>query len=106
MLDVVSLSVFYGGIHALKEISLTVPQGEIVTLIGANGAGKSTALRTIRWMVEARQGEFASGEEKFRIGLPSNRPGRDRHGTRRKANLRHLSVEREPAYGAFAARGG
>lgn len=58
MLEVLGLSVFYGGIHALKEISLTVPQGKIITLIGANGAGKSTALRTISGLVEARQGKI------------------------------------------------
>ena len=58
MLDVLGLSVFYGGIHALKGISLTVPQGQIVTLIGANGAGKSTTLRTISGLKEAREGKI------------------------------------------------
>ena len=58
MLEILGLSVFYGGIHALKEISLTVPQGKIISLIGANGAGKSTALRTISGLVEARQGKI------------------------------------------------
>ena len=58
MLEVSGLSVFYGGIHALKEIFLTVPRGKIITLIGANGAGKSTALRTISGLVEARQGKI------------------------------------------------
>jgi branched-chain amino acid transport system ATP-binding protein len=58
LLEVSGLSVFYGGIHALKEIFLTVPRGKIITLIGANGAGKSTALRTISGLVEARQGKI------------------------------------------------
>ena len=58
MLEVLRLSVFYGGIHALKGISLTVPQGQIVTLIGANGAGKSTTLRTISGLKEVREGKI------------------------------------------------
>ncbi len=58
MLEVKGLSVFYGGIHALKGISLIVPKEKIVTLIGANGAGKSTTLRAISGLVEARQGKI------------------------------------------------
>ena len=58
MLEVLGLSVFYGGIHALKEISLSVPRGKIVTLIGANGAGKSTTLRAISGLVERSQGKI------------------------------------------------
>ena len=58
MLEVLGLNVFYGGIHALREVSLRVPQGEMVTLIGANGAGKSTTLRTISGLVQARHGKI------------------------------------------------
>ncbi len=47
---------YYGRIHALKGISLTVEEGEIVTLIGANGAGKSTTLRTISGLIHPKQG--------------------------------------------------
>ena len=47
MLQVEDIHSYYGNIHALKGISLTVEKGEIVTLIGGNGAGKSTTLRTI-----------------------------------------------------------
>ena len=47
MLKVEGINVYYGNIHAIKEISFEVNQGEIVTLIGANGAGKSTILNTI-----------------------------------------------------------
>jgi len=46
LLEVEDLNVYYGAIHALQGISFSVDQGEIVTLIGANGAGKSTTLRT------------------------------------------------------------
>ena len=56
MLEVNDIHTYYGNIHALKGISLTVEQGEIVTLIGANGAGKTTTLRTISSLLKPRQG--------------------------------------------------
>lgn len=56
VLCVENLHVFYGGIHALKGITFSVPRGTIVALIGANGAGKSTTLRTISGLVRAREG--------------------------------------------------
>jgi branched-chain amino acid transport system ATP-binding protein len=57
VLEVKNLVVNYGVITALQGISLTVKQGDIVTLIGANGAGKTTALRTISGLLKARSGE-------------------------------------------------
>lgn len=56
MLEVDKIHSYYGNIHALKGISLTVEKGEIVTLIGANGAGKSTTLRTITGAMKPRDG--------------------------------------------------
>lgn len=56
MLEVNGIHTYYGNIHALKGISLTVEQGEIVTLIGANGAGKTTTLRTISGLLKPAQG--------------------------------------------------
>ncbi len=56
MLEVNDIHTYYGNIHALKGISLTVDEGEIVTLIGANGAGKTTTLRTISSLLKPRQG--------------------------------------------------
>jgi len=56
MLEVDNVHTFYGQIEALKGISLTVDEGEIVTLIGANGAGKSTTLKTISGLLRPRQG--------------------------------------------------
>jgi len=56
MLEVDNIHSYYGNIHALKGISLTVEKGEIVTLIGGNGAGKSTTLRTITGAMKPRQG--------------------------------------------------
>ncbi|MBR1806251.1 MAG: ABC transporter ATP-binding protein [Selenomonadaceae bacterium] len=56
MLEVNDINVYYGAIHAIKGISLTVDEGEIVTLIGANGAGKSTTLRTISGLLKPKTG--------------------------------------------------
>jgi branched-chain amino acid transport system ATP-binding protein len=56
LLELRHLNVNYGGIQALKEVSLSVRTGEVVTLIGANGAGKSTTLRAISRLVNARSG--------------------------------------------------
>ncbi len=56
MLELRDVHSYYGNIHALKGISFTVEDGEIVTLIGANGAGKSTTLRTIQGLMRPRQG--------------------------------------------------
>jgi len=56
MLSVENIHSYYGNIHALKGISLTVEKGEIVTLIGGNGAGKSTTLRTITGVMKPREG--------------------------------------------------
>ncbi len=107
LLEVLGLSVFYGGIHALKEISLNVPQGEIVTLIGANGAGKSTTLRTISGLVEARQGKIL-----FRGCEIQNRPAHRivREGIAMVPEGRrifvNLSVEENLLMGAYARKDG
>lgn len=64
MLKIENLHVSYGGIQALRGISLEVPDGKIVTLIGANGAGKSTTLRTVTGLVKAASGSIQwNGEE-------------------------------------------
>ena len=72
MLEVRNLAVRYGGIRALHDLSLQVPKGSIVTLIGANGAGKSTTLRTISGLVPALSGSVRfSGQEI--AGWPAHR---------------------------------
>jgi branched-chain amino acid transport system ATP-binding protein len=56
MLKVSDINVYYGAIHAVKDVSIEVNEGEIVTLIGANGAGKSTILQTISGLLRSRTG--------------------------------------------------
>ena len=58
LLSINNINVFYGVIHAVKDISFEVGQGEIVTLIGANGAGKSTILKTISGMLRSKGGSI------------------------------------------------
>ncbi len=58
MLEIMDLHVHYGGIHAIKGISMKVEEGQIISLIGANGAGKSTTLRTICGLKEATRGSI------------------------------------------------
>lgn len=71
LLEVKNLNVSYGGIKAVKEISFEVPKGEVVTLIGANGAGKSSTLRSIVGLVKPEDGSirFKDGEL---AGLPTD----------------------------------
>jgi branched-chain amino acid transport system ATP-binding protein len=59
MLTVQNLNVFYDAIHAIHDVSFQVEQGEIVTLIGANGAGKTTIMQTISGLLKARSGEIS-----------------------------------------------
>ena len=63
LLDVESIHTYYGNIHALKGISLHVEEAEIVSLIGGNGAGKSTTLKTISGVLHPRQGTISLGGE-------------------------------------------
>jgi len=68
MLKIENLSVHYGGIHALQGVSLEVPEGRIVTLIGANGAGKSTTLKAIVGLVKASEGSEVTWNGKSLLG--------------------------------------
>ena len=72
MLKIENLHVSYGGIRALRGISLEVPDGKIVTLIGANGAGKSTMLRTITGLVKAESGSIRWNDHEL-LGQPTDR---------------------------------
>lgn len=85
MFEIKDLHVHFGGIHALKGISLTVNEGEIVTLVGANGAGKTTTLRTSSGLIKPTSGEIwlegqditkTSPQERVRRGLVQVPEGR------------------------------
>jgi len=65
LLELQDVHSYYGNIHALKGVSLTVDKGEIVTLIGSNGAGKSTTLRTISGIIKPRQGSVRLAGERI-----------------------------------------
>ena len=71
LLEVDDVHTFYGTIEALKGVSLTVEEGEIVTLIGANGAGKSSILNTICGLVQPRQGTITLAGEQIH-GMPAH----------------------------------
>ncbi|MBP2632799.1 MAG: Fe(3+)-transporting ATPase [Firmicutes bacterium] len=70
MLNIENINVYYGAIHAIKDISINVTEGEIVTLIGANGAGKSTTLRTISGLLKPKTGKI-NFEGKDIAGMPA-----------------------------------
>ena len=72
MLKVDDLQVYYGSIHAVKGISFEVNEGEIVTLIGANGAGKSTTLNTVAGLLKPRSGSIEFEGESL-VGVPAHK---------------------------------
>lgn len=85
LLEVKDLNVYYGAIHALQGINFFINEGEIVTLIGANGAGKSTTLNTISGLLRARSGSIiykdkdislVPAEEIVRMGISQSPEGR------------------------------
>ena len=85
MLEIKDLNVHFGVIHALKGISLTVNDGEIVTLIGANGAGKTTTLRTVSGLKKPTSGSIlldgkdithTSPQDRVKMGMSQVPEGR------------------------------
>jgi branched-chain amino acid transport system ATP-binding protein len=72
MLELRDLHTYYGHIHALKGISLSVEEGEVVTLIGSNGAGKSTTLKTISGLLSPRDGEILLNGQRI-SGQPAHK---------------------------------
>lgn len=76
MLKVEGLNVHYGGIHALKTVSIHVPEEKVVTLVGANGAGKSTLLRAVSGLVPASSGSIRYTGREI-LGIPSHRIARE-----------------------------
>lgn len=72
LLKVDNLHVYYGSIHAIKGISFEVNEGEIVTLIGANGAGKSTTLNTVAGLLKPRNGSILLHDQNI-VGVPADK---------------------------------
>ena len=72
MLKVENLNVYYGSINAIKGISFEVNQGEIVTMIGANGAGKSTTMNTVAGLLKPRSGSIVF-EDKDITHMPASK---------------------------------
>ena len=72
MLSLENLQVYYGAIHAIKGISIRIPRGQIVTLIGANGAGKSTVLRAISGLTKPRSGRILYDQTEITGWAPEN----------------------------------
>src|SRR3712207_2122187 len=71
LLEIEDMHSYYGHIHALQGISLTVEEGEVVTLIGSNGAGKTTTLRSIHGVLPPREGKIVFAGEEIQ-GLPAH----------------------------------
>jgi len=103
MLEVRDVHAYYGHVHALKGISLSVAPGEIVALIGANGAGKSTTLRAVSGLLKLRKGEIVIGgrnlagmsaHEVVYLGVSHSPEGRKIFST--------LSVNENLSMGAYA----
>ncbi|MBE3584018.1 MAG: ABC transporter ATP-binding protein [Limnochordaceae bacterium] len=105
MLTLEGLHVYYGGIHALKGISLMVEEGEIVTLIGANGAGKSTTLRAISGLVRPRSGRILFEQQPLHT-LPADRIVRlgITHVPEGRRVFASLSVRENLQLGAYSRR--
>lgn len=72
MLSVNDIHVYYGSIHAIKGVSFTINRGEIVTLIGANGAGKSTILKTVSGILKPKTGTI-SFQDRSLLGVPPHK---------------------------------
>ena len=100
MLKLTDVNTFYGPIQALKNVSLTVNEREIVSLLGGNACGKSTTMKTILGLVRPKQGrvEFF-GRRIDRLPSSEHRPGRDRAGAGGAAAFSLPHRAREPADG-------
>ena len=104
LLELDDIHTFYGNIEALKGISITVEEGEIVTLIGSNGAGKSTTLRSISGLTPPRQGSIrfdgkeiaeTAPQDIVRLGISQSPEGR--HCFQRMTRAREPRPRRLPA---------
>ena len=102
MLKVEGINVYYGNIHAIKDVSFEVREGEIVTLIGANGAGKSTILKTISGMLRSKTGSIEFMGNSLTRTAPNNIVKRGiAHVPEGRRVFAHLTVEENLEMGAY-----
>ena len=105
ILEIHDIHTYYGAIHALKGISLEVQEGEIVTLLGANGAGKSTTLRSINGLNHPRQGSIRfQGRDITAVRGARDRQARDRAVARGAAAVPAHDRDGEPGDGCVPAQ--
>lgn len=106
MLRVDDINVYYGSIHAIKGVSFEVNEGEIVTLIGANGAGKSTVLKTVSGLLRSKTGSISFQDENIGTVVPHKilRRGIAHVPEGRRIFLR-LTVEENLEMGAYTCPG-
>jgi branched-chain amino acid transport system ATP-binding protein len=102
LLTVDNISVYYGVVQALRDVSFTVGKGEIVTLIGANGAGKSTILRVLSGVVQPAAGRMVHGGKSI-VGLPPHRIVRQgiAHVPEGRGVFANMSVRENLEMGAY-----
>lgn len=104
MLNVQNINVYYGNIHAIKNISFNVETGEIVSLIGANGAGKSTILKTVSGLLRTKTGDITFEEKSLKGVAPHKIVGRGiAHVPEGRRVFLQMSVEENLEMGAFTA---
>ena len=102
MLNIQGINVYYGNIHAIKDVSFHVHPGEIVTLIGANGAGKSTVLKTISALLRTKTGEITFDGQDIRTTAPHKIVGMGlAHVPEGRRVFLSMTVEENLEMGAF-----
>ncbi len=104
MLNVQNLNVYYGNIHAIKNVSFSVESGEIVSLIGANGAGKSTILKTVSGLLRTKTGDVTFEGKSLKAVAPHKIVSRGiAHVPEGRRVFLQMSVEENLEMGAFTA---
>lgn len=105
MLDIRGITVHYGKVEALRDVSVTVPEGKIVTLLGANGAGKSTTLKAISGLLPLSGGEITFGVANVSAMSPEEIVGRGIvHVPEGRQIFAQLTVEENLKIGAYGRR--
>ena len=105
MLSVQNINVYYGKIHAVKDVSFEVNDGEIVTLIGANGAGKSTVLKTVSGLLHSTTGSITfENKELLRVAAHKIVPMGLAHVPEGRRIFQAMTVEENLEMGAYVTK--